>query len=67
MAKRYEFKFGDLETDILEFFKQAGVPYAVTVRRALGEYYQNHHRNTKVSDLGKSKGVVEEEITREAI
>lgn len=67
MRKRIDFRFTETEMDTLDFYKQRGIPYAETIRRALEAYYKANGRNAKVADLGKASDVEEGELTREPI
>ena len=51
--KRIDFRFSEVEMEALDFFKAVGIPYSQTICKALEEYYRNHHRNTKLGDIGK--------------
>lgn len=65
--KKLNFRFTNIEMDTLDFYKQRGIPYAETIRRALEAYYQANGRNIKMADIGKIGPVDDEELTREPI
>lgn len=56
-TRKINFRFSEKEMDTLDFFKQSGIPYSQTVKKALEEYYQRHNSEFRKSQRASSAPV----------